>query len=1521
MSHPDQPQPELERTRQLFRFLKAFSERSVPIKRTLREQRWSLRFADLPSHPDVTLSEVVTADESTQAAEQEAPPLLKVKRPRLTSAPPPPAILGDWVARGWDDPTIQLRVVPERQLLIDGKATSVAFDADSNRVRAFGEWRAAWAAWAEVEAPARRAMDVFERLYALQAQMEREGEGVELLVGDGRLRWRTTAGELDHPVLLQRVDLLFDAHVPEFVVVDADRPPELYSALLPDEALAPAELERLRVEVDGGAYHPLARQATNGFLQRLAQLLGPRGSFSRQAHDAAASDDPLVVRDPVLFLRTRMSGFPAAFERVLEDLQRRANVPVSLARLVGVEGSPLPDDVTQLAPPSPWREPDDVLLSKPANAEQIQMAHALERHGAVLVQGPPGTGKSHTIANLVGHLMAQGKRVLITSHTTKALRVLRGHIVENLQPLCVAVLDHDLESRTQMEQAVRGILGRLTRDTPTMLSEQVRQLTQARADLNATIDTLTWHVRQAREAEHAPIVLNGEAIAPADASRWVAANAGGNDWIPGPVAAGAPLPLGVPALARLYSLSTEVSAGEEREIDASLPTLDDLPPPDFLRSLFAALAAPPEPAALTRFWRFPAQESRLPAAQALHSAVSAAAEDLAQLAPWQRAIVAAGYAAGAERKAWRDLSGQILEAHAAAEQARILLIDHEVTAEETTAEVSESVLARVTEIRAHLADGGSLGFLHLQMLRRDWRTVITQYRVNGRRPATVADFAAIEATIALAEQRQQLKRRWHRLAEPAGLPPFHDLGPHPEDLALEYMRQVEPLLSWWQAHWKTVSDALEGAGFAWAEFRSWQVAQAPPAAPFEADARLLAGSLREAIHARMRAIEGLAASRQLSATDAHLVPFTGQVPTAMRDAIARRDPDAYERGYREIVRLSQLQTRALERRSLLAHLGTMASQWAEQVRRREGVHGAALLPGDPEVAWRWRQLQQEAARRASLDEATLTKAIHERRADLRRTTAELIDARAWLAQLQRTGLAARAALQGWVDTVKKIGKGTGRRAPILQAKARTMLANASAAVPVWIMPLSRVAESIDPLKTRFDVVIIDEASQSNVLGLLAWYLGDRVAVVGDHEQVSPLDVGKNVDSVKQLIEQHLLDIPNAHLYDGTTSVYHLARQCFGGTIPLREHFRCVPEIIGFSNGLSYDFEIRPLRNPMTAARPHVVEYVIDGALRSQRQGKVNLAEARAISALLKAAVAEPEYATASFGAISLVGDEQAFLIQQEALRLVGAVELDKRKFTAGNPAQFQGDERDVVFLSMVDTAGDGQLVLRQRDDAKQRYNVAASRARNQLWLVHSLDPDTDLKPGDLRRRLIEYVRAPGAQEQALRESQARAESAFERDVLARLIAAGYAVVPQVRIGGYRVDMVVTHGLKQLVVECDGDRYHGTDAIPADMARQAVLERVGWRFVRVRGTRFYRDPDQTMQEVVAQLAAAGIEPSAGTGGSASADEGQQLRERVVQSAWRVMREQGWIEGEDAGSPEEPVGKLFSALGSSGRVGWH
>src|SRR6266446_7074693 len=221
------------------------------------------------------------------------------------------------------------------------------------------------------------------------------------------------------------------------------------------------------------------------------------------------------------------------------------------------------------------------------------------------------------------------------------------------------------------------------------------------------------------------------------------------------------------------------------------------------------------------------------------------------------------------------------------------------------------------------------------------------------------------------------------------------------------------------------------------------------------------------------------------------------------------------------------------------------------------------------------------------------------------------------------------------------GRGMGKRVPRLIVEAGQKMSGCRWTVTVWIMPLARAVEPFEPT-TRFDVVITDEASQADVMALIPFYMARRVVVVGDHEQVSPSAVGQDVAVVQQLIDEHLEDIPNSVLYDGQMSIYDLARQSFGGAICLTDHFRCVPEIIEFSNHLSYDGKIRPLRDPSKATlKPHIIAHRVENG---RSANETNPAEALAIASLIRAAIEQPEYKNKSLGVISLVGDDQALEI-------------------------------------------------------------------------------------------------------------------------------------------------------------------------------------------------------------------------------------------------------------------------------------
>ena len=204
---------------------------------------------------------------------------------------------------------------------------------------------------------------------------------------------------------------------------------------------------------------------------------------------------------------------------------------------------------------------------------------------------------------------------------------------------------------------------------------------------------------------------------------------------------------------------------------------------------------------------------------------------------------------------------------------------------------------------------------------------------------------------------------------------------------------------------------------------------------------------------------------------------------------------------------------------------------------------------------------------------------------------------------------------------------------------------------------------------------------------------------------------------------------------------------------------------------------------------------------------------------------------------------------------------------------------------------------------KKRYNVAASRARDQMWVIYSLDPDTDLKPSDIRRRLILHAGDQHKFNIALKEQEQKIESEFEKQVFNILIRAGYNVTTQWPVGTYRIDMVVEGNGKRLAVECDGDRWHPLEKLEEDMARQAILERLGWRFMRIRGSQFFRNPQQAMKPIFARLETLGIPPEGMSTKNNHIQDENELKGRIIRRANELRQQWEDLENRSISSKQD------------------
>src|SRR5439155_22812332 len=127
----------------------------------------------------------------------------------------------------------------------------------------------------------------------------------------------------------------------------------------------------------------------------------------------------------------------------------------------------------------------------------------------VTVQGPPGTGKTHTIANIVCHYLAKGRRVLVTSRGEPALEVLQEKIPEEVRPLTVALLTSDREGLRQFQAAIEAIQHRVSQLNPALCKQEIETLKQSIDRAHAELAKIDRRVHEIALAQLGDVEVDG----------------------------------------------------------------------------------------------------------------------------------------------------------------------------------------------------------------------------------------------------------------------------------------------------------------------------------------------------------------------------------------------------------------------------------------------------------------------------------------------------------------------------------------------------------------------------------------------------------------------------------------------------------------------------------------------------------------------------------------------------------------------------------------------------------------------------------------------------------------------------------------------------------------------------------------------------------------------------------------------------------------------------------------------------
>jgi len=439
-----------------------------------------------------------------------------------------------------------------------------------------------------------------------------------------------------------------------------------------------------------------------------------------------------------------------------------------------------------------------------------------------------------------------------------------------------------------------------------------------------------------------------------------------------------------------------------------------------------------------------------------------------------------------------------------------------------------------------------------------------------------------------------------------------------------------------------------------------------------------------------------------------------------------------------------------------------------------------------------------------------------------------------------------------------------RHKPVRQMAAEMGDAMSKLAPCMLMSPLS-VAQFLPSNQALFDLVIFDEASQISpwdAIGTMA--RGKQVIIAGDPRQMPPTSffnraANETDDDTEEDMESILDECLAAGLYNHRLNWHYRSRH--ESLITFSNHRYYDSNLITFPAS----------ETKQSAVHWKKVEGVYSKGKGRHNQAEAEAIVAETVKRLTdKSFISSGRtigIITLNTEQQKLISD-----LLDRARQLHPQIEPffqpeREEPVVVKNLETVQGDERDLIILGIgygPTEPGANTMSMNfgplNRDGGWRRLHVAITRARQEIMVFSSFDPSLiDLNRTSARavadlKHFIEFAhRGPVALAQAVRGSVGGYDSPFEEAVANGLRRKGWQVVPQIGVSRFRIDLGIVHPDKPgdylVGVECDGATYHSAaTARDRDKVRSAILQGLGWKLLRLWSTEWWIDKEGALERL-------------------------------------------------------------------------
>ncbi|EJO5346177.1 AAA family ATPase [Clostridium botulinum] len=1142
------------------------------------------------------------------------------------------------------------------------------------------------------------------------------------------------------------------------------------------------------------------------------------------------TEEPIIYDCPVIIVRkTDNSVWSKEVESMVEQIDEGYDIPRTVQALV--EEKPIEDDDVNK---KQWEKcSEDILFPLDANEEQISIAKKICQKEAILVQGPPGTGKSHTIANLICHFLAYGKKVLVTSETSRALKVLINKIPEDIRPLCVNLLDSSEDY--ELEECIKNISDNLC-NNPSEIIDDIYILNNQRDKCKKNQQILYNKLKEIEFMENKKVHFSGNYYKLIHIGAWLKENEYKYGWIKDNIRYEDIKPVSQEQLNKFIILLKNKGKEYINNINDLIFICNKIPSYKEVESKLDRMIYLESN---LNFYKNKIKGWYIPAEckcnyDALSQFLYKCIEKIENIQ--QEPILGKIFKLYYSSEVFRDSINNFL-LNLNISKDKLIKIRNNINQYSIKIKDIKDMDIFIKDYdKVYCKVKGKKKISKIfKAVNSKYDYIFKNSYINGENITNIEQLNILNQYIEERKIYKFLNRLWNNIINDYI---EKDLNYNIDNLiSVECItNNIKTIMNWNREYRDKIVKLLGRiripANIKWYETSTYEYF--------------------------IQCIECIQAINEYNDLKAFMEIIKKQVRNFeslnyIIKGIDKEDIEYIKEAYSYIEKVLSMQHSIDEINYVYKKLKKSCPRTLEFIL---GNYKKDYKFNNWENAWKWAQYNNLFKKLEKVDEKKLQQQLIDEKNKEKQIIKQIISKRAWKHIILNINEEQKRSLFSWVQAVKRIGKGRGKFVLQYSNIAKEEMEKCKSIIPVWIMPLEKVIENIKPSKEQFDVVIFDESSQSNIFAISALMRAKKAIIVGDDKQISPEVVGLDQGIINNFIDKYLDDIPHNQWFDFQTSLYDTALRTFKDRIMLKEHFRSVPEIVQFSNKLCYRDLIVPLRYPKKReAFDEAIKCIkVENGYREKTK-QLNINEAEMLVNKVLECCRDNRYNGMTMGVISLLGDSQSEFIKTLLKNNLSKEEIKKRKLVCGDAYSFQGDERDVMFLSMVVADNMKYTALTKETDIK-RFNVAVSRARNQMFLFYSVDYK-NLNNNCVRYKLIDYCNNYKKYKSKLPDINYVMQSKFQKDVYNNIKDLKCDIKSNVRLGKYVIDFVLEGEHNRIAIICDDGSLYENNDIKHVLDREMDLTRLGWSFYKIRGSKFYRNQQIELEKLYKFLMESGL----------------------------------------------------------------